>query len=174
VSRIPPAEKVECVSSKVAPVIDSLIGAYQVVRTGYALGKAESEYAGQPISRNADIGFGVGLAALFISSAVYGYVTTGDCADAKEQHAAARGSEPNRPNGPVAAPVTFTVNPSSGPPRMEPPPEPPAPPPQPAAPLAPAPPAVSPPPAPEPYPAAPGPSPAPPPASSSSFPEVPH
>ncbi|HMI92154.1 MAG TPA: hypothetical protein VK509_12350, partial [Polyangiales bacterium] len=71
-----------CSTSKAPPVIDTLIGGYQVVRTGFAVAAPDETYDGALISREADIGFGLGLSALFIASAYYGYDVTSDCARA--------------------------------------------------------------------------------------------
>jgi hypothetical protein len=92
-------EHFDCTSGKAAPIIDTIVGAYQVVRTGYALSAEESDYDGYPLSRGADIGFGVGLTALFLGSAIYGYSETGACADAEAALAARRTDQ---------APVTVT------------------------------------------------------------------
>lgn len=95
VERIPPSERVECTSSKLAPAIDTVVAGYQVYRTIAAMSAKDSVYTGAPISREADIGFGVGLAALFGAAAIYGYSVTGSCAEAKEMHRrAAESSEP--------------------------------------------------------------------------------
>jgi hypothetical protein len=70
-----------CTSSKLAPVLDTIFTGAQVVRTAYALSASDSVYDDptQPLSRGADVGLGVGFAALFLSSAVYGYVNTSEC-----------------------------------------------------------------------------------------------
>jgi hypothetical protein len=70
---------IKCTSSQAAPIVDSAVGALQVVRTALAINADDSAYTESLISREADIGFGVTLAALFISSAAYGFVVTGDC-----------------------------------------------------------------------------------------------
>jgi len=75
-----PMTPVKCTSSVVAPVFDTLIGGYQVVRTGMAVSNDDSDYGpNSPITREMDIGFGAALAALYLSSAVYGYVVTDEC-----------------------------------------------------------------------------------------------
>jgi hypothetical protein len=74
-----PMAPVKCTSSVVAPVFDTLIGGYQVVRTGMAVSNDDSDYANSPLTRETDIGFGAVLAALYLSSAVYGYVITDEC-----------------------------------------------------------------------------------------------
>ena len=86
----PPSEAVECTTSKAAPVLDTVFAGLELARTGYAVSLDDSKYRGQTLSRGADIGLGIGFAALFVSSAIYGYVKTGDCVDAKTQHDRAR------------------------------------------------------------------------------------
>jgi hypothetical protein len=68
-----------CTSSPVAPVVDGVIGTFEVVRTSVALSSNESDYRGAAISRNADIGFGVGFATLFLASSIYGFYETNQC-----------------------------------------------------------------------------------------------
>jgi hypothetical protein len=76
-----------CTSSVAAPVVDSLIGAFQVVRTGLAVAADDSAYADpkQPLTRDADIGIGLGLTALFVGSAAYGFVHTAECRQLEER-----------------------------------------------------------------------------------------
>ena len=114
---LPPSEPVECTSSKVAPVLDTVFAGLEVVRTGYALSQTEADYRGQQLSRGADIGFGAAFVALFASSAIYGYLKTGSCADAKEQQRQVRQRF-------LAPPPPPELTPSSAPP---PPPTPPTP-----------------------------------------------
>jgi hypothetical protein len=80
----PPPSTVNCTSSVLAPVVDTAIASYQVFRTGAALKADRGDYAGAPISRNADIGFGVGLTGLFLASAVYGFINTSECSTIKQ------------------------------------------------------------------------------------------
>lgn len=85
----PPADyaespRVSCTSGQAAPVIDTVVAAFQVVRTGYAISQDESDYRDFPISRGADIGFGVGLTALFTASAIYGFSATSACRTAEQ------------------------------------------------------------------------------------------
>lgn len=84
--RISSQSEVKCTTSKAAPVIDTLIAGYQGVRTAMAASASDADYSGAPISREADVFFGAGFLALFASSAIYGYVTTGNCKDAKASH----------------------------------------------------------------------------------------
>lgn len=74
---------ISCTSARVAPILDSLGAAFQVVRTAIALGTHPNDYEDKPISRGADIGFGLGFMALFATSAVYGFATTGECREVK-------------------------------------------------------------------------------------------
>jgi len=85
--RLPPGVPVPvtCTTSRAAPIIDTVIGGLEVIRTGIALNNSESDYHDQPISRGADIGFGVALSALFVTSAIYGFGVTGRCDEAKER-----------------------------------------------------------------------------------------
>jgi len=75
----------DCTSSKVAPVLDTVFGTLEVARTAVAVGNDDNDYMDQPLSREADIGFGVGFTALFLSSAVYGYYFTSRCSDLRNQ-----------------------------------------------------------------------------------------
>jgi hypothetical protein len=69
----------KCTTSKVAPIVDTVIAGYQGFRTGYALAADQSTYDNAPISREADVALGVGFLALFGASAIYGYYVTGQC-----------------------------------------------------------------------------------------------
>jgi hypothetical protein len=83
-ARYPPERSMDCSTTVVPPVLDTVIATYQAVRTGVALGRSDYEYATQPISRNADIALGGSLFALFAISAGWGYYATTACSDAKE------------------------------------------------------------------------------------------
>ena len=78
-----------CTSSKVAPIIDSVLAGYEVVRTATAVARSDDAYDELPISRGADIGLGLGFLALFGASAAYGYVVTAQCSDAKARRGTA-------------------------------------------------------------------------------------
>jgi len=69
----------DCSTSQVPPLVDTLLGGYQVVRTGLAIGADDSSYTKSPISREVDIGLGIGLTSLFVLSAIHGYSATGAC-----------------------------------------------------------------------------------------------
>ena len=79
------ARVIDCTTSKVAPVLDSVFGGLQVVRTVLATTVSDSYYQTAPISRGTDIGLGLAFTALFVGSAAYGIVETGQCADLKEK-----------------------------------------------------------------------------------------
>src|SRR5262245_59968727 len=70
---------VQCTTSRAAPIVDTIIGGLEVVRTGVALNATDSDYINSPINRSADIAFGIGFASLFVASAIYGYSVTGHC-----------------------------------------------------------------------------------------------
>lgn len=77
----PRVRSTDCTSSKIAPGFDTAFGALQLVRTGLAASAPDSTYENPnaPLSREADIALGVSFAALFVSSAVYGFVNTSRC-----------------------------------------------------------------------------------------------
>jgi hypothetical protein len=54
VEALPPSEPVECTTSKAAPVLDTVFGALEVARTGYALSLHDSDYSGQQLTRGAE------------------------------------------------------------------------------------------------------------------------
>ncbi len=80
----PPPATIDCTSSVLAPILDTAVAGYQLFRTGYALQADRSQYVNSPISRDADIAFGVGLSGLFIASTIYGFVNTSACSRIKE------------------------------------------------------------------------------------------
>lgn len=83
-----------CTSSKVAPIIDSVLAGYELVRTTAAVAASDDAYDDLPISRGADIGLGLGFLALFGASAAYGYVVTAECSDAKARRGTAGNTRP--------------------------------------------------------------------------------
>lgn len=85
IETLPPSAPVECTTSKAAPVIDTVVAGLQVIRTAVAASADDSDYEDAPISREADIGFGLAFAALFTASAAYGYTVTGQCRQAKNR-----------------------------------------------------------------------------------------
>ena len=74
-------EPVKCTKGKAAPVIDTVVAGLEAARVAFALGASDSSYDSAPFSRTTDIGLGVGLVALFVTSATYGYVVTGKCVE---------------------------------------------------------------------------------------------
>jgi hypothetical protein len=68
-----------CTTSNAAPVVDTLLTAFQVVRTSYALSRSDADYEGSGLSRSADVGFGIGLTALAAASAIYGFTGVSEC-----------------------------------------------------------------------------------------------
>ena len=70
---------VDCTTSYAAPIVDSVLATYELVGVGYAATRDDTDYARYPITRKTDMALGAGFAALFISSAVYGYVSAAHC-----------------------------------------------------------------------------------------------
>ena len=75
---------VDCTSSNLAPIVDSVLTAYELAGVGYAATLEDADYARYRISRKTDMALGVGFAALFAGSAVYGYVSAARCRRVKE------------------------------------------------------------------------------------------
>ncbi|MEO8904530.1 MAG: hypothetical protein ABI488_19175 [Polyangiaceae bacterium] len=76
---LPSEEPVKCTKSKAAPVVDTVVTGLEAARVGFALAASDRTYDSAPISRTTDIALGLGLLALFATSATYGYVVTGKC-----------------------------------------------------------------------------------------------
>jgi hypothetical protein len=70
---------VDCSSSYAAPIVDSVLAGYELFGVGYAATLDDDDYARYPISRKTDMAIGAGFAALFVGSAVYGYVNAAHC-----------------------------------------------------------------------------------------------
>lgn len=101
---------ISCTSGRVAPILDSIAAVFQVVRTAIALGTHPNDYGDAPISRGADIGFGLGFTALFATSAVYGFVTTGECREIKArrlEHYREHPADSSEPPNDALAPTTL-------------------------------------------------------------------
>jgi hypothetical protein len=99
---------VHCTTSVAAPVIDTVLAGFEVVRTGVALGAGEHAYDDYPVSRGADVGVGLALTALFTASAIYGFVGTHACDDARTAQRAAVAQEQEdyrRPPRPAIVPA---------------------------------------------------------------------
>jgi hypothetical protein len=182
---------VECTTTRAAPIVDTVIAGLEVARVGVAANASDSDYSNAAFDRKTDIAFGVGFAALYTASAVYGYTVTARCSTVKE--ARLRGPLPPYgypgpyvyPSAPPGYPPPGYPPPAYGPPGYPPPSNPPpgyAPPgyppagplPPSAVPPASAPPAGQPPTAPPPSPASSAPSPqTPPPSPTGSAPAPP-
>jgi hypothetical protein len=81
---IPP----DCSTSRIPPIADTTLATFQAVRTGLAIGASDSVYADSPMSREVDIGLGIGLVAAYAGSAFYGFYNTAACDDAERKFAA--------------------------------------------------------------------------------------
>src|SRR5687768_14187184 len=68
----PAAEKIppDCSTSRIPPIADTTLATFQAVRTGLAIGASDAVYDDSPMSREVDIGLGVGLVAVYAASAV--------------------------------------------------------------------------------------------------------
>jgi hypothetical protein len=87
-------EPIKCSSSKLPPIVDTLLGVGELGRIALAAATNEREYRDSPISKEADILLGVAFASLFIASAVYGYTVTGNCDEAKLRWVQSRDAAP--------------------------------------------------------------------------------
>lgn len=90
----------DCTSSKLAPGFDTAFGALQLVRTGMAAGAADSVYErpGAPLSREADIALGASFTALFVGSAIYGFINTSQCSRLQHDDGEAQEDAPEPPS----------------------------------------------------------------------------
>jgi hypothetical protein len=109
----------ECTSSKLAPVLDTLFTGAQVARTAFAVGADDSVYddPAQPLSRGADVGLGLGFTALFLGSAIYGYVNTSKCSKGSREPSDDDDLSPERWTSPTRqAPARSAQQPVEAPP----------------------------------------------------------
>ena len=113
VEALPPSEPITCTTSKASPVLDTVFAGLEVARTVYAVSSDDSAYRGQTLTRGADIGLGAAFVALFASSAIYGYLVTGACVDAKSQHERQRQQYLNPAGPPPAEFPARSLNPAS-------------------------------------------------------------
>lgn len=74
----------DCTSSRVAPVLDGILTGYELFRVGYAAQAGDATYRGLPVDRTTDMALGAGFAALFLSSTIYGVVSTSACRRLKQ------------------------------------------------------------------------------------------
>ncbi len=75
---------VDCTSSYAPPIVDSVLSAYELFGVGYAATQDDSDYDQSLITRKTDMALGAGFAALFVGSAVYGYVSATRCRRVKQ------------------------------------------------------------------------------------------
>lgn len=130
--RISTVRSSNCTSSKLAPGFDTAFGALELVRTGMAATADKSVYSNPdaPLSREADIALGAGFAALFVGSAVYGFVNTSRCSrlqNGDDRAPESRSSQPETwgastqetrpvvPPAPQAAPAPAVTSPPTTP-----------------------------------------------------------
>ncbi len=73
----------DCTTSNLAPIVDSVLSSYELLRSGYALSADAKAYRDYPIGREADLALGLGFAALFAGSAIYGYSAAARCSRVK-------------------------------------------------------------------------------------------
>ncbi len=75
---------VDCTTSNVAPILDSVLTGYEAFRVGFAALGPDSAYRRSPIDRDADLALGVAFGAAFAGSAIYGFVSTARCRRIKQ------------------------------------------------------------------------------------------
>jgi hypothetical protein len=75
---------VDCTTSNVAPVVDSVLTGYEAFRVGFAALGPDSAYRRSPIDRDADLALGLVFGAAFAGSAIYGFVSTARCRRIKQ------------------------------------------------------------------------------------------
>jgi hypothetical protein len=83
------AMQVECTTSRVAPIVDTIVAIAQVYTIGFAATASDAEYEsrGVKISRGWDVVAGAAVLGLFGASAVVGYGRVNDCRRAKAEEA---------------------------------------------------------------------------------------
>lgn len=72
--------EVPCTQSRLAPILDTTGAALELTRAAVALASSRSAYEKYGLDRSWEAGLGIAFAALFASSAVYGFVVTHECA----------------------------------------------------------------------------------------------
>lgn len=83
--REPASSPARCTTSPVAPIVDSAIAGFQIVRTAIAVDTDPAEYGGSVINRDVDIAIGVTAASAFLASAIYGSITVSNCRAYRKQ-----------------------------------------------------------------------------------------
>jgi hypothetical protein len=76
---------VECTDGKILPTLDLLFTAIQALPVAVALNASDADYQDFPLSRGADLGFGLALGALGLASTIHGYEVVGERRAAKEK-----------------------------------------------------------------------------------------
>lgn len=71
--------EVPCTESRLAPILDTTAAALEGLRAAVALASSKQAYERVGLDRSWEAGLGIGFAALFASSAVYGFVMTHEC-----------------------------------------------------------------------------------------------
>lgn len=71
--------EVPCTVSRLAPILDTTGAALEVTRAAVALASSRAAYEKWGLDRSWEAGLGIAFAALFASSAVYGFVMTHEC-----------------------------------------------------------------------------------------------
>jgi len=103
-----PDPEMECTSSKVAPVFDTVFTGTNLLSAAVAASADDKSgtTANQPLSREASVALGLGFGALFLGSAIYGFATTARCDRIHHGSASApAGSTPagsSQPSSPAA------------------------------------------------------------------------
>jgi hypothetical protein len=70
---------VDCTSSNLAPILDSVMTAYELAGVAYVSTLDASRFDRYPISKGGDMVVGGVFAAAFAGSAIYGYVSAARC-----------------------------------------------------------------------------------------------
>jgi hypothetical protein len=70
---------VDCTSSYLGPIVDSVVTAYQLAGVAYVATLDDRRFRNYPISRREDMAVGAVFAAAYAGSAVYGYVSAARC-----------------------------------------------------------------------------------------------
>lgn len=71
--------QVDCTSSYWAPIVDTTLSAYQLAGVAYVSTLDDARFRSYPIGRKSEMALGVGFAAAFAGSAVYGYLAAARC-----------------------------------------------------------------------------------------------
>jgi len=95
---LPPMARPPCTSSKVAPILDTIAGAFGAVSFLNSTTLDDEYFTSRGTTRGAVMGLGAGWAAVFLGSAAYGYYTTSQCHNLKRGHT-------NAPSTPGAFPT---------------------------------------------------------------------